>query len=209
MQGTIKLLCQIGQDRAIAEQHVKIVSKQMEKIQALQKVCQSSYFQIRNINTIRKLLPQETAENLVHAFIYTSCLDNGNALLNGISEHHLKKLQLVQNAAARVLRTYTGYLRVKRIKYKTLLLTWKGLNNVAPSYISDLLSPYSPARSLRSADKQLLTIPRTKSSIRDHAFSVSAPKLWNSLPTEIRQKDCLQHFKSGLKTFLFNVAYFS
>ena len=41
MQGTIKLLCQIGQDRAIAEQHVKIVSKQMEKIQALQKVCQS------------------------------------------------------------------------------------------------------------------------------------------------------------------------
>ena len=41
LQGTIKLLCQIGQDRAIAEQHVKIVSKQMEKIKSLQKVRQN------------------------------------------------------------------------------------------------------------------------------------------------------------------------
>ena len=74
----------------------------------VKKVCQTSYFQIRNINTIWKLLPQEMAAILVHAFI-TSRLDNGNALLNGISEHHLKKLQLVQNAAARVLTMTRKY----------------------------------------------------------------------------------------------------
>ena len=38
----------------------------------------------------------------MHAVV-TSRLDNGNALLNGITEQQLKKLQLVQNSAACVL----------------------------------------------------------------------------------------------------------
>ena len=61
-------------------------------------ICQSAYFQIRNLSSIRKLLPKDTAEILMHAFV-TSRLDNGNALLNGIAEQQLAKLQLVQNSA--------------------------------------------------------------------------------------------------------------
>ena len=45
----------------------------------IKKVCQSSFFQICNLSSIRKMLPNSTAEILVHAFI-TSRLDNGNAL---------------------------------------------------------------------------------------------------------------------------------
>ena len=63
-------------------------------------------------------------------------------------------------------------------------------------------------RSLRSSNKSLLVVPRTKSSLGDRAFSVVAPKLWNSLPTDLRQAASLHHFKSGLKT-LFNNAYIS
>ena len=157
----------------------------------------------------------------MHAFV-TSRLDNGNALLNGISDQQLKKLQLIQNSAARVLTNTRKYDHItpvlkelhwlpvrERIKYKTLLLTWKGLNNMAPSYITDLLSPYTPTRSLRSSDKFLLTVPRTKSSIGDRAFSAVAPKLWNSLPADLRQSTSLHHFKTGLKTFLFKTAYVS
>ena len=90
-----------------------------------------------------------------------------------------------------------------------MLLTWKGLNNMAPSYITDLLSPYTPTCSLRSSDKFLLTIPQTKSSVGDRAFSAVAPKLWNSLPTDLCQSTSLHHFKSGLKTFLFKTAHAS
>ena len=83
------------------------------------------------------------------------------------------------------------------------------LNNMAPSYITELLTPYTPTRSLRSSDKSLLVVPRTKSSLGDRAFSVVAPKLWNSLPTDLRQATSLHHFKRELKTFLFNNAYVS
>jgi len=34
-----------------------------------------------------------------------------------------------------------------------------------------------------------------------------APSLWNKLPTEIRNEDNFEHFKSKLKTFLFRAAY--
>ncbi|MBN3324774.1 R3HD1 protein, partial [Atractosteus spatula] len=65
--------------------------------------------------------------------------------------------------------------------YKILLLTFKALNTLAPSYISDLLHVNTPAYGLRSVEAgPLLTARRTKSrTCGDRAFSVSAPVLWN------------------------------
>ena len=63
--------------------------------------------------------------------------------------------------------------------------------------------------SLRSSDKSSHAVPRTKSSSGDRAFSVVAPKLWNSLPTDLRRASPLHHFNSGLKTFLFYNFYVS
>ena len=72
----------------------------------LKKVCQSSFFQIRNLSSIRKMLPKSTAEILVHAFI-TSRLDNRNALWNGISEQQIHKLQIVQNLSSLCLNKHS------------------------------------------------------------------------------------------------------
>ena len=68
----------------------------------IKKVCQSAYFQIRNLSSIRKLLSKDTAEILIHVFV-TSRLNNENALPNRISDQQLKNIQLVQNSAVRVL----------------------------------------------------------------------------------------------------------
>ena len=74
----------------------------MDMEQQVKKICQSCYFHIFSIGNIRHLLNNKSTEILVHAFI-TSRLDNGNALLYGISEYLLAKLQRVQNAAARLI----------------------------------------------------------------------------------------------------------
>ena len=66
----------------------------------VKRICQTVYFHIRNVNSIRKILTTETAATIIHALI-TSRTDNGNSLLTGISERLLCKLQLAQNAAAR------------------------------------------------------------------------------------------------------------
>ena len=132
----------------------------------------------------------------------------------------LDKLQRTQNAAAWVLSKTRKYDHItptlielhwlpvrQRIQFKILLLTWKSLNGLAPSYISQLLTPYVPTQTLRSSDKLLLKIPKTFSSYGDRAFSSCAPKLWNSLPMDIRSCVSINAFKNRLKTYLFQTAY--
>jgi len=57
---------------------------------------------------------------------------------------------------------------------------------------------------LRSASKQLLDQPRSiTKTYGDKAFSVCAPKLWNSLPLDLRKSPSLTGFKKELKPYLF------
>ena len=85
---------------------------------------------------------------------------------------------------------------------------YKALNNLAPVYISNLLVRYEPSRNLRSTDKYLLQIPKTRlKTYGDRAFSVSAPRLWNVLPMEIKLSPSDSVFKNRLKTHLFRATY--
>ena len=186
----------------------------------IKQLSRTAFFHLRNIAKIRPILSQKDAEKLVHAFV-TSRLDYCNSLLSGCPNKSLKSLQLIQNAAARVLtrtrmREHISpilaslhWLPVRsRIEFKILLLTYKALNGLAPPYLRELIIPYCPIRALRSQDADLLVVPRvSKSRMGARAFSYQAPVLWNQLPTLVREADTLSTFKSRLKTFLFDKAY--
>ncbi len=159
-------------------------------------------------------LSMSNAEMLIHAFM-TSRLD----LLGGCSARLIKKLQLVQNAAARVLTRTRKYEHISlsrlhwlpveyHIDFIILLITYNALNGLAPQYLSELLSHYSPPRSLRSQNSGHLIIPRiSKSTAGGRSFFYLALKLWNNLPNRVWEADTLCQFKSRLKTHLFNLAY--
>ena len=78
---------------------------------------------------------------------------------------------------------------------------------MVPSYISELKNLCVPSRQLRSSNKRLLNVPRTLSSHDDQAFCSSAPRLWNSLPTDLQLSDLLDILKMTLKTHLFKIVY--
>ncbi|KAF7708165.1 hypothetical protein HF521_017222, partial [Silurus meridionalis] len=71
-------------------------------------VTKTAYFHFRNIAKIRNMLSISDAEKLIHAFM-TSRIDYCNALLAGCPASLINKLQLVQNAAARVLTRSRKY----------------------------------------------------------------------------------------------------
>ena len=99
------------------------------------------------------------------------------------------------------------WLPVKqRVTYKILLLTFRALNGLAPIYIVDMLHRHRPARALRSANNDDLQVPSTSSRYGDRAFAVSAPRLWNALPCELKITSLIS-FKRLLKTHLFRMAY--
>ncbi|XP_042341014.1 uncharacterized protein LOC121942011 [Plectropomus leopardus] len=184
----------------------------------LSSVVKSSFFQLRQL--AKPILSRQHFETVIHAFV-TTRLDYCNALYVGVSGSSVARLQMVQNAAARLLTGTRKHEHISpilaslhwlpihfRISFKILLFTFKSLNGLAPPYLSELLQPYTPLRSLRSADQLLLSVPKTKRKLRgDRAFAVAAPKLWNDLPLHIRQASSLSVFKSHLKTHLFSLAF--
>ena len=180
----------------------------------------SAYFQLHCISKIRGCLDKATTAKLVHAFV-TSRLDFCNSLLTGAPAHLLKRLQLVQNSAARLvcrerrnchvtpLLSDLHWLPIKqRIDFKVMSLTFRSLHSLAPEYVSELLLPQTSARTTRSSHSDRLAVPLTSlRTFGDRAFSVYAPRAWNSLPTDIRTSPDLTTFKKKLKTHLFAAAF--
>ena len=162
-------------------------------------LCNRAHFYLRIISKIRHLLDRRTTATLVHAYV-TSWLDNGNALLGGLPQTMLSKVQRVQNAAARlvcltgrreritpVLKELHSLPVRQRISFQVLVLTHQALHGTAPQYMTELLSRYQPTRSLRSNDALLLTAPQSRlTSFWDGEFQHAAPRLWNGLPISLR-----------------------
>ena len=140
---------------------VKILDVTLNSIMTLDgqiaATCRSSYMHTRRINTIRQYLTNDAVKPLTQF--------DDIIIYNSLPMKLTKRLQLTQNAAARLIRRtkkrahITPVLRdlhwlpvVKRCQFKILVFTYKSLKIEAPSYISDLLNWYQPNRPLRSAN---------------------------------------------------------
>ncbi len=98
------------------------------------------------------MLDKDSATVAAHAFV-TSTQDYNNSLLYGLPKKNIRKFQLVQNAAARVVinaqrsdrismtavRKDLHWLPINvRIEFKMLMLTWKEYNQIGPDYLVEL-----------------------------------------------------------------------
>ena len=174
-----------------------------------------------NIRQARKYLTSDAAATAIHAFV-TSRLDYANALLYGLPKKDIGRLQRVQNFAARlltgsktrdhitpVLEQLHWLPMAYRIEFKVLVLAFKAIHGLAPSYLCEVVHKYIPGRTLRSSNAACLLVePKTRLKIGgDRAFSKAAPVLWNRLPSALRSLDSLDEFQRHLKTHLFRSAY--
>lgn len=184
-------------------------------------LCKRAYFELHNINCLRDSLTKQAATAAIHAFV-TSRLDHHNALLYGLPNNTINKVQNVQNSAA---RTLTGgrrrdhitpvfkklhWLKIRpRIEYKILIITYKCLFGNGPEYLRELLTFHRPERNLRSSsDSRMLVDPQTRlSTAGDRSYYKAAPYLWNKLPHNVRHAQTLGQFKQRLKSFLYQREY--
>ncbi|KAF7662572.1 hypothetical protein LDENG_00232880, partial [Lucifuga dentata] len=105
-------------------------------------------------------------------------------LLSGLPNYAIRSLQLVQNAAARLL--------TKTRKY----------DHITPVLASLHWLP------VQARDAALLVIPSINKKIAWlQSIAYHAPYLWNTLPLHVKEASSAENFKSRLKTHLYSLHY--
>ena len=207
----------IQQSKVIRNLGVKLDSELTLQSQ-ISDACRISYYQMRCINKIRKYLTEHGVKSLVQSLV-TEPMDYCNSLYFGLPLKHISRLQLVQNASARVIsktrkRDYiTSVLKElhwiplkKQTQYKMTFLVFNAFHKQGPSYISDYLHWYTPLRPLRSMCSPSLTPARSRSVvIQRRILNGGFSQLWNSLPSGLRSTNSFISFKRQLKTYMFNL----
>lgn len=196
-----------------------IIDSQLTLSAHVTALCQSGYYHLRQLRPAVRSLSTDAAKTLVQAFI-TCRLDYCNSLMYGITDSLVRKVQSVQNAAARLVSgarrcdRITPVLRElhwlpvrQRIRFKVGCLMYKSLSGQAPQYLADdvQLVADSGRRLLRSANDRTCVVPRTNTSFGDRSFSAAGPRVWNDLPPELRQDISFGQFKRKLKSHLFGL----
>ena len=118
----------------------------------------------------------------------------------------MSKLQRIQDSAAGLVCSIPKFNHITpvlfslhwlpvayRIEFKILVLTFKAIYQLAPSYICNLVRLKEKCKHpLRSSEELLLQLPmekKTKTTLGDRLFQMAAPSLWNSLPASVRDID--------------------
>ena len=188
-------------------------------------VVRTCYVNQRNIGRIGSKLTKDLKIQMVHAFIH-SILDSCNSAYGAITRQQLQKLQKVQNSAVRFVYGLYGKRRQEpikpylkelhflpvyyRIRFKIALTVFKCINNLSPSYLSSMVSIRATSSHHVRRDNDYLLLanpPSPRLRVAHGAFSVTAPKVWNTLPYSLRSITNSDVFKKCLKTHLFAQAF--
>eukprot|EP00918_Siedleckia_nematoides_P076757 GHVU01167738.1.p1 GENE.GHVU01167738.1~~GHVU01167738.1.p1 ORF type:complete len:121 (+),score=6.11 GHVU01167738.1:160-522(+) len=118
----------------------------MTMVSHINKTTAKCHASLHRIGGIRKYLSQNATKVLMQSLVM-SHIDYGNGTLNSVADVHLKKLQLVQNKAARLVTGANKYCHITpiladlhwlpvayRVKFKIILLTFKA---IASQHISE------------------------------------------------------------------------
>ncbi|XP_037387443.1 uncharacterized protein LOC119261807 [Pygocentrus nattereri] len=186
-----------------------VVDDQLSFTAHVANLTQSCRFLLYNIRRIRPFLSREATQVLVQSLVI-SRLDYCNSLLAGLPMRTIRPLQLIQNAAARLVFNLPKFSHVTpllrslhwlpvaaRIRYKTLMLAYKAKNGPAPSYLRSMVKARSVPRDLRASSTARLDPPscRSQGKHASRLFSVLAPRWWNELPLSVRTAESLAVFK--------------
>jgi hypothetical protein len=199
-----------------------IVDSHLNMERQVNTVCRNAYYHLRRISCIRKFLDVAACNQLVCALVIPH-IDYGKSLLYGLPDYLLDKLQIVQNAAVRLVtqtkkrehitskQKSLHWLPIRqRVMYKIAVLAYQCANSAAPSYLCKLVSLRSVNRHLRNYCEisRDLEVPATLPGVYgSRSFSYAAPQIWNSLPIDLKMSPSIENFRAGLKTHLFKLAY--
>lgn len=173
------------------------------------------YGSMHSLKLMKNFLPQSTRLTLVNALLFP-ILDYADVCYPDATEEQLNKLERLQNLCIRFvygLRKYDHvsdfrdqlkWLKIReRRDVHTLCLLFNILNNpLSPNYLKERFTPlFDGRRPVRSVSNRMLTTPLHNTSGFSDSFTVTAVRLWNSIPHTFREVSSVEVFKSKLTSY--------
>ncbi len=148
-----------------------VIDDQLNYSDHITKTARSCRFALYNIKKIRPFLSEHASKLLVQVLVL-SRLHYCNALLAGFPASSIKPLQLIQNAAARLIfnelkRMHVTLLFINLhwlpiaaqcIKFKALMFAYRTTTDSAPLYLNSLLQTYMPLEACLLQVKRRITV---------------------------------------------------
>ena len=160
----------------------------------------------------RKIIPRASCITLYDSMVLP-LFDYCSAVWSGCGITNREYLNRLQRRAVRIIegrevkqndiRSTLNWpsLEVRR-NYQTCLQVFKCLNGLAPAYLLNKFSLSRDFHSHNTRNKDLIRLPRAKTSKFQTSFYYNGAKLWNTLPPHITQENTLSLFKKNLKKHL-------
>ena len=145
----------------------------------VQKVCKSCFIKLCDFRHVRRFLTHDVSVLVANA-VGSSRLDYCNSLFRSLSKFNVRKLQCIQNSAARIVSNTSQYTSItpvlkklhwlpaeQRTVFKTATLVYKYLHTDFPRYFAPYLSSYSSSYSIRRSQSggNFLVIPKFLPSV--------------------------------------------
>ena len=161
---------------------------------------------------IRSYLDVTTCKLYYNGYILP-LMDYCSLVWGTCSDHNLNRIYMLQKSAAHIILESYRYTSTellfnqlgwehpsKRIYKKRMILVFKALNGMAPSYLTNFFKNVNPVHSytLRSLSTNNLFLERGTTEMHRKRLSYLAANQWNNLPDEVKKAKTLNGFKRKL-----------
>ena len=163
------------------------------------------------INRVKHVFNKELLITIINSLVFSK-LFYCSSVWSTTSAGNIKKLQSVQNFAARIIGGDRKYDHVtpilkelqwipvkKHLFYRDAVLAFKCMNGLAPNYLSPLFTTREAVSRRTTRQSDQLNLPLFTSVKGLKSFKYRMAKLWNELPPDIKLCGSISVFKFNLK----------
>ena len=185
----------------------------------IDKLCANVACKLNRLKRVKGTI-QADILNKIYTTAIQPCIDYAISVWGQTSECNIKKIQRMQNYAARIVTNNFDYINCRginivkslrwmnvkqRCKYFTITLMFKCIHGLAPSYLSDevVMNCDVNMRNTRSHPMNVY-VPSVSSQFAKMSFKYAGAVAWNDLPFILKDIHDYYNFKSRLKQYILN-----
>ena len=174
-------------------------------------MCKTITKKLAMMNRTSKIVDKKTLIQIYKSFIMPS-FDYVDSVWHGCSKYLEHKLQVLQNRAARIIEQNFDFINtrgielinnlniqttVERRNFRTCAMIFKCIHGKVPNYLSDqiIMACDIHAYGTRQAESMNLYVKPAKSDCLRRSLFHNGSRLWNDLPTVIKESGNIDSFK--------------